>query len=656
MTTEKTAAETIEKLVKKYPSEAERIRAGVRRTAALWNVKKDGTQKEFAQFCLENFFVGKQLELLFSRFEDKLEAASGHFTALMLKLRHEMDENTGDLHPADRLFAAYSPASHFTEDLFLGKLAFMILLNFPVKTLETCLNEGARWSRGEWAKTRLAQRFSHRVPAEVNQAVAKAESEADGYIYSYNICMDKIVDPGGNPLFPKNLKLISHWGLRDYLKGLYAPAEGNFTRQKAIQTIMERIITQEIPKKVINSARFSYDPLENTVEGARAEREPDTRYERFLEVFRAHLKEDKYYPLEPTHMDRRFKLAREIPEPEAEAMFEELLEAEEGGRCAGFIKSKLARTLEPFDIWYCGFKARVEISQEELDKLVRKRWPDLDAFQSAIPEILGKLGFSKETARFVAERVEVDPARGAGHAWGPQMRTEKAHLRTRVPKSGMDYQGFNTAMHELGHCTEEVFSLYKIDHTLLEGVPNTAFTEGFAFVFQDRDLEVLGLTRPGGADLHLKALDTFWAAREIAGVALVDMNVWRWLYKNKEAEPADLRRAVIETAASVWDKYYAPLFGVKGSPILAVYSHMINNALYLPDYPLGHIIAFQIEEYFKTHNLAEDMERMCVQGSITPKEWMRRAVGESISPKPLITAAAKALRALSENADGVKTL
>ena len=28
--------------------------------------------------------------------------------------------------------------------------------------------------------------------------------------------------------------------------------------------------------------------------------------------------------------------------------------------------------------------------------------------------------------------------------------------------------------------------------------------------------------------------------------------------------------------------------------ILAIYSHMISNALYLPDYPLGHIIAFQV--------------------------------------------------------------
>ena len=29
--------------------------------------------------------------------------------------------------------------------------------------------------------------------------------------------------------------------------------------------------------------------------------------------------------------------------------------------------------------------------------------------------------------------------------------------------------------------------------------------------------------------------------------------------------------------------------------LLAIYSHMIDSFLYLPDYPLGHMIAFQIE-------------------------------------------------------------
>ena len=56
-------------------------------------------------------------------------------------------------------------------------------------------------------------------------------------------------------------------------------------------------------------------------------------------------------------------------------------------------------------------------------------------------------------------------------------REDRAHLRTRVPQGGMDYKGYNVAMHELGHNVEQVFSLYEVDHTLLAGVPNNAFTE-----------------------------------------------------------------------------------------------------------------------------------------------------------------------------------
>ena len=59
----------------------------------------------------------------------------------------------------------------------------------------------------------------------------------------------------------------------------------------------------------------------------------------------------------------------------------------------------------------------------------------------------------------------------------------------------MDYKGFNIAIHELGHNVEQVFSMSRIDHTLLEGVPNTGFTEAFAFLFQARDLELLGQSK-----------------------------------------------------------------------------------------------------------------------------------------------------------------
>jgi hypothetical protein len=68
--------------------------------------------------------------------------------------------------------------------------------------------------------------------------------------------------------------------------------------------------------------------------------------------------------------------------------------------------------------------------------------------------------------------------------------------------------------------------------------------------------------------------------------------------------------------------------------------------MYLANYPMGHVIAFQIEDYFKTHPLGKDMERMCGLGALTPNEWMRQAVGAPISAEPMIKAAEQALKAV----------
>ena len=127
---------------------------------------------------------------------------------------------------------------------------------------------------------------------------------------------------------------------------------------------------------------------------------------------------------------------------------------------------------------------------------MRAKYPTPEAYAKDIPNLLVKLGFSKEKAEYVAARMEVHPARGSGHASGAELKGYKAYLRTRVETDGMNYKGYNIAVHEMGHNVEQTFSLYEIDEPLLKGVPNTAFTEALAFVFQDHDVELLGLAKP----------------------------------------------------------------------------------------------------------------------------------------------------------------
>jgi hypothetical protein len=473
--------------------------------------------------------------------------------------------------------------------------------------------------------------------------------------------MHHVLTADGKRLFPPGLRLLSHWNLRDEIKSRYGDPDG-LARQRLIASVMEHIVRQTIPAAVVNNPLVDWTPETGAVTasavkdvpapaGARPvpspDREPDERYRRWLGVFHAERATVPYHPGEPTLVDRRFNRDREIPVAEFTALLESVLASPLGERVGKLVAQRLGRPLEPFDIWYAGFTPAGRLPEAQLDELTKKRYPTAEAYAADMPRMLVELGFSPERARFLAARIAVEPARGSGHAMGPRRRDDKAHLRTRVGATGMDYKGYNIAVHEMGHNVEQVFSMHTVDHTLLQGVPNTAFTEALAFVFQARDLQLLGVGRPDPTADDLRALEVFWGTREIAGVALVDIAAWRWLEAHPEATPAQFREAVVGIARDVWNRYFAPVFGVRDVALLAIYSHMVDSGLYTPDYPLGRLIAFQIEQHFKTlpGPMGPEFERISQLGNLTPDAWMRRAVGAPISAEPLLQATRRALEA-----------
>ncbi|MEO8432511.1 MAG: hypothetical protein ABI592_13445 [Acidobacteriota bacterium] len=634
-----------------------RITRGLRQISALWT-DRDGTPADMAEFA-RAIVAGDAAarETLLSRMELVLESLDGHMNEIARDFRRQSDLDLGPILPFDEALAGYDPSAHVLEDFFGNRIAFTVLLNFPLTTLEERLAGGASWSRAQWAEARLAQRFGKRIPADVNLAIGKAAADAARYIAEYNVWMHHVVGAGGERLFPAGMRLLSHWNLRDEIKSDYDDAKNGLAKQRAIQKVMERIVTQTIPRAAVDNPGVDWNPFTNEVRPAAvkdsdrplpADRgtgpEPDTRYARLLGVFQASRLADPYSPAAPTLPARRFDEDREIPEPRFRKMLEDVLSSPLVPRVAKRIAQRLGRPLEPFDIWYAGFRAKREHSEAELDDIVRKRYPTADAYEKDIPNLLRHLGFSGEKADWLAEHIVVDPARGSGHALGAARRGDQAHLRTRVEKNGMNYKGFNIAVHEMGHNVEQTFSLNAIDHTLLQGVPNNAFTEALAFVFQAHDLELLGLAPPDAKSRALKTMNDFWGTYEIAGVALVDMDVWSWMYAHPSATPAELKAATLSIARGIWNRYYAPVFGQKDVPLLAIYSHMIDSFLYLPDYPLGHMIAFQIERKIESSgNLGAEFERMARAGRIAPDLWMQKATGSPVGPEALLKEAAAAL-------------
>ncbi|MGI6310950.1 MAG: hypothetical protein ACOXZU_05410 [Bacteroidales bacterium] len=616
------------------------LEKGIRHAASLWR-QEDGTAAEFSDFVKNNYIADpakrKQVFLKISNF---LESLSGNFNEIVIDLRKNLDEATGEIDDVDKMFGTYSPGSHLSDDFYTNKIAFYIALNYPYYTLAEKEELGPSWTREEWAMARLGDMFVSRVPAEISQAASLASGNAEMYISEYNICMGKLRTDDGRQLFPDDMVLLSHWNLRDEIKSNYAEGEKGTEKQDMIYKVMERIIRQEIPKVVINNPEYEWAPFSNKVtkdgKPAEAEPEPDTRYEHVLNIFKAHLAADPYNPEMNTAILRKFSAEMEISQEEIEALFDSYLRSPELAKLGKLISERLGRELKPYDIWYDGFKARNSFPEDKLTAKTSALYPNPDAFKADMPEMLKKLGWSSDRAKYLADKIVVDPARGSGHAWGAGMRGAKSHLRTRISEKGMDYKGYNIAVHEFGHNVEQTISLYDVDYYTMSGVPNTAVTEALAFVFQHRDLFLLGIKENDPEAEKLEILDAAWSLMEIMGVGMTEMLVWKWLYENPGATAAQLKEKTIDIAAETWNKYYAPVFGVQDSPVLAIYSHTIDVPLYLPNYSYGHIVQFQIENYLKDKKLASEVDRMFSQGRLSPQQWMMGAVGSKISAEPIL--------------------
>jgi hypothetical protein len=466
--------------------------------------------------------------------------------------------------------------------------------------------------------------------------------------------MNRLLTPDQQILFPDELRLNSHHGLREEIRAQYTNPEG-WKRQEIIYHVILRIIDQSVPEKVINSQNYFWDPENNLVyehnngnyKQITFKSEVDTRYYHFLQAVNNRKKLDPYYPQKPTVMDRTFA-GSQLPEERVMEILTTVLASPEAKDVALLISKRIGRGLRPYDMWYNGFQAQGKFSEKKLTDKLKEKYPKPQDFENDIANILMRLGFSEKRAKSLQAHIAVDPVRTGGHASGAAMRGDKAHLRTVFQSDGLDYKGYRVAMHELGHCVVQNLALNDIDYYFLRGLPTGSFHEGIADLFAYRNIKALGLAGDDPLTKQMNTLAIFWYVYEKCGDALTDIKVWHWLYDHPEATPADLKSAVINIAKDVWNEYYAPVFGVQDSPILSIYNHMVTGSLYLYNYALGNTSLLQLEEYLQGKNLEEELARFCASGRLTPDLWMQIAVGHEFSAEPLLKATRKAIPVIGE--------
>jgi len=575
-------------------------------------------------------------------------------------------ELRGDEFPGvDDLMARFDPAPDLSDQLYRQQLAFVALLNFARPELGEMLAHGHEWSNDRWAEARIAQHFGARIPAELNDLARKVGHAANVFVQEFHVPVGQMVDASGRTWFDPDRKLIAHWLVREQIKAGYGREHG-VELQRALAWVMARHIDGSIPKAVMNgTARGAWDPQRNTIDGVpvdgpsaahgslRAPGTPPTaasdpligpeRYRQWLEHRSLAERFDAHYPEQPSAMARKFDLYREIPESQVEQLLVELLEAPVRRDIAKFIERRIGRSLEAFDIYFEDIGEADEAG--ELDAAVRARFADERDFQAKLPMVLRGLGFSADDAEFLGTRIRVEIAKGAGHAIRPALTEYGAWLRTNRLEHELGWDGFDTAMHELGHNLEQLISTFFVPRPSLRGVPNTACTEAFAFLYQSLGRRVLGLEDPAQVQRQadLDAVQTMLAACQIAGPSLLELHAWRWLYQNRDATPDALRSEVMAIADRLWKRYYERDFGPDPYRLLAAYQHMIGYPLYLADYTLGHIMSHQIRSHMRGKALAAETRRICSIGRVTPELWMRRAVGSAISAAAPIGDAADAL-------------
>jgi len=316
---EGTIQNVIDSLILKHGIELQgRIEKGVKQAASFWTAK-DGDDSTFTAFCNEQFISDSlKLNELFQRVSENMETISGSFNSIVLGLTRPLHLDIGEILPVDAAFGTYSPSTHFTDDFFNNKIAFVIALNFPYYSLDEKTEKGPDWNRQQWAYVRLGDLFDSRVPADISQLVVNANTRSEMYIADYNIFAGKLVTNEGKTLFPPDMKLLSHWNLRDEIKTNYGNPEG-LENQRLLYEVMKRIVTQEIPLKVINSSKYTWNPYSNKVtendNEIDATSEPSTRFDVLLQFFHAQQQVDPYYPGLNTYISRNFFDKKMIPLP-----------------------------------------------------------------------------------------------------------------------------------------------------------------------------------------------------------------------------------------------------------------------------------------------------------------------------------------------------
>jgi hypothetical protein len=641
-----------DELISRHSSEsAARIEKGVYQLARIWDFS-DGSYAGFREFCLNNFLPDRELTVNLPRITENLVLIGGYLSVIRSKMNEPFSfTDVNELH-SDRFFRKAVPS----YNPYTSELAYFLKLNFPVWSLEEKRQRSGDWDRNQWIMNAVGSYYPDREVVR-NATLTAKQSEFKRYMDNYFFDMHRIMDARGDYPFINVTSLHCHRGLRDNIKEDYTK-DGGFERQMLTGIMLEKVFEGKVPLPFLTDKNTRWNPYKNElyrVEGKKLERikeyasEDKLRYEGLKTLFAIEQSADSAFANGSTYITRTFERAN-LTVDEIEGIIVELLESPLTTEVSHLIADWVNRDLRPFDVWYSGFQEQSYYSAGFLDSLTREKYPDPGSLEADIVNILKNIGFPEEEAFTIQAGVDVHSVVSGGYSDQPPVPGGKALLTTMFDKRGLDYKGYRVAMHELGHVVCGVYSTLDTDNFLLAGVPTGGITEGVAELFAYKNIEGLGLfPYPDEEKKHLLALATFWYLYEMGGNALTDIRTWKWMYDNPDASVDELRNAVLQISAGIWNSYFSKNFGgTEDCHILSVYNHFITGDLYLFNYFVGGIVSYQLADAFRRDELAPALKESCREGVTLPEIWMHEAIGSGFSLDPLFKGVRNAVEYYSD--------
>ena len=559
-------------------SDGARLERGKKQVAAMWRAE-DGSAAEQKKFVGDEFVAtGAALDGMFARYEEILEQLDGHFLEIERALqRHvELDLGPVDLarqaHGRARSGGAPDGRSVRVEDR--DRRAAQLPAHDAAAAPRRGRQMVAAAMGGSAAGAALrAARAGGGAGQDRGAGVGRRTCTSPNTTSS----MHHLVDASGARPFPRGMRLISHWNLRDELKADYAakawaaeaaddraghgahrrPDDPEDRHQQRDASIGIRSPTRSRRRRPRRSRRAR---LPAKIDPAR---EPDTRYRVLLDDFLASRAADPFTPTTPTMIARRFDHDREIPEARFVAMMEEVLTSPLAPRIAKLIEQAArpqARAVRPLvrRLPRARDASRGRARRADAQALSDARRPSKTTSRACLTQ----LGFAPDRAKFFASHIVVDPSRGAGHAHAvgaARRRSAPAHARRggRHELQGLQHRGPRDRTQRRA----DLLALSTSTTRFCRACPTPRSPRRWRSSSRRATSSCSGSASPTPSRSACAPSATIWQTFEIAGVALVDLAVWHWMYAHPKATPAELRDATVGIAKSTWNKYYAPILG-----------------------------------------------------------------------------------------------